>query len=70
MPYNEELDLKISIVISGWGTTRKKMFGGTYIFGVKRRSLEIAILPPLIHFAAFSAGSIHLKKPSGGPMAL
>jgi hypothetical protein len=29
MPYNEELDLKISVVISGWGTTRKKMFGGT-----------------------------------------
>jgi hypothetical protein len=41
-----------------------------YIFGVKRRSLEIAILPPLIHFAAFSAGSNHLKKSSGGPKGL
>lgn len=29
MPYNEDLDMKITDVISGWGTTRKKMFGGT-----------------------------------------
>ncbi len=29
MAYDEELDLKISVVISGWGTIRKKMFGGT-----------------------------------------
>jgi len=29
MPYNEELDKEVSNVIAGWGTTRKKMFGGT-----------------------------------------
>lgn len=29
MPYNRELDDRINAVISGWGTIRKKMFGGT-----------------------------------------
>lgn len=29
MVYNEELDLKISVVVSGWETARRKMFGGT-----------------------------------------
>jgi TfoX/Sxy family transcriptional regulator of competence genes len=29
MAYNEELDSRIMGVISNWGTTRKKMFGGT-----------------------------------------
>jgi len=29
MPYNEEIDSKIMAVISDWGITRKKMFGGT-----------------------------------------
>ena len=29
MPFNEEIDSKVTEVISGWGTTRKKMFGGT-----------------------------------------
>jgi TfoX/Sxy family transcriptional regulator of competence genes len=29
MPYNEELDSRITSVISKWSTTRKKMFGGT-----------------------------------------
>lgn len=29
MPYSEELDSKIIRLTTGWGTTRKKMFGGT-----------------------------------------
>ena len=29
MPFNEEIDSKVTTVISDWGTTRKKMFGGT-----------------------------------------
>jgi hypothetical protein len=29
MPYNVELDARITTVIADWGTTRKKMFGGT-----------------------------------------
>ena len=29
MPYNQELDDRINAAITGWGTTRKKMFGGT-----------------------------------------
>ncbi len=29
MPYSEKLDSKITSAISGWGTTRKRMFGGT-----------------------------------------
>lgn len=29
MPYNQDLDKKITDIVSSWGTTRKKMFGGT-----------------------------------------
>ena len=29
MPFNEEIDSNVVAVISDWGTTRKKMFGGT-----------------------------------------
>lgn len=29
MSYNEELDDKICQIVSAWGTTRRKMFGGT-----------------------------------------
>ena len=29
MPYNRELDDRINVIIADWGTTRKKMFGGT-----------------------------------------
>mgnify|MGYP001826600689 CR=1 FL=1 len=29
MPYNETIDSRVTGVISGWGTVRKKMFGGT-----------------------------------------
>ena len=29
MPYDEELDARIGEAMSGWETTRKKMFGGT-----------------------------------------
>ena len=29
MPYNKELDLRITSIISKWSTIRKKMFGGT-----------------------------------------
>ncbi len=29
MPYDEELDARISQLVAGWATTRKKMFGGT-----------------------------------------
>ncbi len=29
MPYNKELDILVSKVTADWGTTRKKMFGGT-----------------------------------------
>ncbi|MCJ7772655.1 MAG: TfoX/Sxy family protein [Desulfobacterales bacterium] len=29
MPYNEELDLRITKAVSNWGTAREKMFGGT-----------------------------------------
>lgn len=29
MAYDEELDARITAAIAGWGTTRKKMFGGT-----------------------------------------
>jgi TfoX/Sxy family transcriptional regulator of competence genes len=29
MPYNQELDDRITTVIGDWGTIRKKMFGGT-----------------------------------------
>jgi TfoX/Sxy family transcriptional regulator of competence genes len=29
MPYNEELDERIAEILATWGTTRKKMFGGT-----------------------------------------
>jgi TfoX/Sxy family transcriptional regulator of competence genes len=29
MPFNEEIDQKVSDVISDWGTVKKKMFGGT-----------------------------------------
>jgi TfoX/Sxy family transcriptional regulator of competence genes len=29
MPYSEELDARISAAVSGWGTERRKMFGGT-----------------------------------------
>ena len=29
MPYNEAIDLSVTSIISDWGTTRKKMFGGT-----------------------------------------
>lgn len=29
MPYDEKLDEYITSIVSDWGTTRKKMFGGT-----------------------------------------
>ena len=29
MAYDEELDQRVSDIVSGWGATRKKMFGGT-----------------------------------------
>jgi hypothetical protein len=29
MPYDQELDDRLSAAIAGWGTTRKRMFGGT-----------------------------------------
>ena len=29
MAYNEELDARVTAEVAGWGTTRKKMFGGT-----------------------------------------
>ncbi len=29
MAYNEELDARVTADIAGWGTTRKKMFGGS-----------------------------------------
>jgi hypothetical protein len=29
MPYNEAIDASVTRAISGWGTVRKKMFGGT-----------------------------------------
>lgn len=29
MPYNEKLDARLTANLAGWGTTRKKMFGGT-----------------------------------------
>jgi len=29
MAYNEELDARVTAELTGWGTTRKKMFGGT-----------------------------------------
>jgi hypothetical protein len=29
MPYDEKLDARIGEVLADWGTTRKKMFGGT-----------------------------------------
>jgi len=29
MPFNEEIDSRVTKAITGWGTTRKKMFGGT-----------------------------------------
>ena len=29
MPYNEAIDERVTRAISAWGTTRKKMFGGT-----------------------------------------
>jgi len=32
MLYNEELDARITQVVSNWGTTKKKMFGGTCHF--------------------------------------
>jgi hypothetical protein len=29
MPYDQELDDRLNAAVAGWGTTRKKMFGGT-----------------------------------------
>ena len=29
MPYDEELEKRITFIVADWGTTRKKMFGGT-----------------------------------------
>lgn len=29
MAYDEELDARVSDIVSGWGTERRKMFGGT-----------------------------------------
>ncbi len=29
MPYDQELDERLTAAIAGWGTTRKKLFGGT-----------------------------------------
>ncbi len=29
MPFNEEIDQRVSSVVSDWGAVRKKMFGGT-----------------------------------------
>ena len=29
MPYDQELDDRLNAAIAGWGTTRKKLFGGT-----------------------------------------
>lgn len=29
MPYDQELDERLNARVAGWGTTRKKMFGGT-----------------------------------------
>ncbi len=29
MAYDEKLDARVTAAIAGWGTTRKKMFGGT-----------------------------------------
>ena len=29
MPFNEEIDARVSDRLSGWNTVRKKMFGGT-----------------------------------------
>jgi hypothetical protein len=29
MAYNEKLDARVRAEVAGWGTTRKKMFGGT-----------------------------------------
>ena len=32
MPYNEAIDLNVAGILSEWGTTRKKMFGGIRVF--------------------------------------
>ena len=50
MPYSETLDSRIVSVLSGWGATRKKMFGGTchlingnMICGVYKDSLVLRL---------------------------
>ena len=29
MPYDEQLEKRVTFIVADWGTTRKKMFGGT-----------------------------------------
>jgi hypothetical protein len=52
MPYDQELDDRLNAAIAGWGTTRKKLFGGTcnllngnMLCGVHKDSLILRLGP-------------------------
>ena len=50
MPFDEQLDKRVTFIVADWGTTRKKMFGGTFYLlngnmmcGVYRDSLILRL---------------------------
>jgi TfoX/Sxy family transcriptional regulator of competence genes len=52
MPYDEELDARVEEIVTAWGATRKKMFGGTgymlqgnLVAGVSREYLVVRVSP-------------------------
>jgi TfoX/Sxy family transcriptional regulator of competence genes len=52
MPYDPQLDARVEEIITAWGATRKKMFGGTcylmdgnIVAGVSRDNLFVRLSP-------------------------
>jgi len=65
MPYDEQLDKRITFIVADWGTTRKKMFGGTchllngnMLCGVYHHFLVLRLGE---EFAAQALGRPHVK---------
>ena len=67
MAYDEKLDARITEIVADWGTTTKKMFGGTchllhgnMLCGVSKKSLIVRL--------GHEAGAAALEEPHTRPM--
>jgi len=74
MPYDQELDDRLNAAIAGWGTTRKKLFGGTcdllngnMLCGVYKDNLILRLGPEQAE-RALTRPHVKLFDISGKPM--